>query len=36
MMGRAMKRGLGSRRRLDLHAKAHGNVWLGADGEISS
>ncbi len=35
-MGRDLKRKAGSRRRLYVHAKAHGNVWLVADGEITS
>ena len=35
-MGRDFKREAGSRRHLSVHAKAHGNVWLVADGEITS
>jgi hypothetical protein len=36
MMGMDLKREAVSRRRRYLYAKAHGNVWLVADGEITS
>ena len=35
-MDRELRREAGSRRHLYVHAKAHGNVWLVADGEITS
>ena len=35
-MARNLRREAGDHRPLYVHAKAHGNVWLVADGEITS